>query len=570
MKKLLLALALFLACPAFVSASALPMPAPTILDGDIVKTADSFNVYIVKYNAGKQYKRLILNPLVFQSYRHLKWENLLIISNSVMDSYVTSDLVRVDGTTDIYQLVPEGDNGGKYLLTSAAGYDLDSVYTINGVDFGNYEKRGERGPLVAANKIVAIYELEDKVVYVAEKPATSIFYTWSLPQYESEYYFSRGTSFDSSENGEIIRSGMEYQIKLDATNSPDNMSASILSDKYIFQGNRAVIDSSVCPYVRYVNNECGFKEIQDPVDADLAMLSPQGGETWFKEQSYTISWKAVGADKVDLILYKGGNCAMGLMPISQTCNSTDTSNSLPYLTIATGISNTGSYEWHIPSTVSGGCDYRIAVRSSSNPAHIVQSKCVFSIYGAHDMIAMKPVLYLYPQTPQEIAVSLDFDGVLTATYPAYDNGWKVFASPDGTLINSSDGKEYSYLFWEGTYDQKIDYNLSKGFVVAGKDTAAFLQSTLSRMGLTPKEYNEFIVYWMPRMQNNKYNLIHFADKEEYDDHARLTISPQPDSLLRIFMVYKPLEETQVIAPQMITPFVRTGFSAVEWGGAEIR
>jgi hypothetical protein len=181
MKKLLLALAFLLVCPVFASASALPMPAPTIPEGAIVKTVDSFDVYIVKYNAGKRYKRLILNPLVFQSYGHLEWENLLIISNSVMDSYVTSDLVRVDGTTDIYQLVPEGDNGGKYLLTSTVGYDLDSVYTINGVDFGNYEKRGERGSLVAANKILAIYELEDKVVYVAEKPSTSTFYTWSIP-----------------------------------------------------------------------------------------------------------------------------------------------------------------------------------------------------------------------------------------------------------------------------------------------------------------------------------------------------------------------------------------------------
>src|SRR5665647_250413 len=118
MKKLLLVLAFLLAFPAFASVSALPTLAPTILDGDIVKTADSFDVYIIKYNAGKHYKRLILNPSVFQSYGHLKWENLLIISRSKMDSYITSDLVRVDGTTDIYQLVPEGDNGGKYLLTS--------------------------------------------------------------------------------------------------------------------------------------------------------------------------------------------------------------------------------------------------------------------------------------------------------------------------------------------------------------------------------------------------------------------------------------------------------------------
>lgn len=182
----------------------------------------------------------------------------------------------------------------------------------------------------------------------------------------------------------------------------------------------------------------------------------------------------------------------------------------------------------------------------------------------------KPVIYLYSQKPQNVSVKLHFDGALIATYPSYNNGWNVFAYPDGKLINSSDGKEYSYLFWEGEYDKYINYDLSNGFVVEGKDTATFLQDTLSKMGLSPKEYNEFIVYWMPKMQNNKYNLIHFASKEEYDDYARLAIEPEPDSILRIFMVYKPLESKQEIQSQEIKPFKRNGFTVVEWGGTEIK
>jgi hypothetical protein len=62
-----------------------------------------------------------------------------------MDSYATSDLVRVDGGTDVYQLVPEGDNGGKYLLKATSGFDTDSIYTINMTDFNNYVLRGEKG-----------------------------------------------------------------------------------------------------------------------------------------------------------------------------------------------------------------------------------------------------------------------------------------------------------------------------------------------------------------------------------------------------------------------------------------
>lgn len=140
MKKILLLLALLFAFSA--NASSIP-------EGAIVKTANNPDVYIIKYNNGKQYKRLVLNPLVFKSYGHLKWSNLLTISDSEMNSFVVSDLVRVDGVPVVYQLVPEGDIGGKYLLTSTDGYDLDAVYTINNVDFDNYSNRGARGAKIA-------------------------------------------------------------------------------------------------------------------------------------------------------------------------------------------------------------------------------------------------------------------------------------------------------------------------------------------------------------------------------------------------------------------------------------
>lgn len=111
--------------------------ATTIPEGAVVKTANNPDVYIIKYKNGKQYKRLVLNPQVFESYGHLSWDDILTISQSEMDFFTVSDLVRVDGQTNIYQLVPNGDIGTKNLLESTS-YDPDSVYTINSVDFGNY------------------------------------------------------------------------------------------------------------------------------------------------------------------------------------------------------------------------------------------------------------------------------------------------------------------------------------------------------------------------------------------------------------------------------------------------
>lgn len=117
---------------------ALPVQALDIQEGAIVKTANNPDVYIVKYLNGKSYKRLVLNPQVFQSYGHLKWENLLTIDQTTMDSFLTSDLVRVDGQTQIYRLTPNGDSGSKILVGDTALLDGDSVYTINSIDFNNY------------------------------------------------------------------------------------------------------------------------------------------------------------------------------------------------------------------------------------------------------------------------------------------------------------------------------------------------------------------------------------------------------------------------------------------------
>jgi hypothetical protein len=181
----------------------------------------------------------------------------------------------------------------------------------------------------------------------------------------------------------------------------------------------------------------------------------------------------------------------------------------------------------------------------------------------------KPVIYLYPEKEEDVSVKLEFKGKITCTYPEYQEGWKVKAKPDGTLLNYNDNREYSYLFWEGVDDYKWDFTKLSGFIVKGEDTRSFLQNTLSNLGLTSKEYNEFIVYWLPQMQKNKFNFIHFA-AEEYTTRAKLTIEPKPDVILRVFMVYMPLEKEILIPKQEIKSVERHGFTVVEWGGCAVK
>ena len=137
------------------------------------------------------------------------------------------------------------------------------------------------------------------------------------------------------------------------------------------------------------------------------------------------------------------------------------------------------------------------------------------------------------------------------------------AYPDGRLVNKADGSEHYYLFWEGS--GQFDWDFSSGFCVPGPETEGFLRKVLPQTGLLPREYNDFITYWVPRMQHNRYNLIHFAG-EPYERLAPLTVTPSPDAILRVHMVYRPLASPVELPPQTFEPFERNGFTVVEWGG----
>ena len=178
----------------------------------------------------------------------------------------------------------------------------------------------------------------------------------------------------------------------------------------------------------------------------------------------------------------------------------------------------------------------------------------------------KPIIYLYPKTEQLVNVKLAYDGKLLHAYPDYPlDGWQIIAKPSGELINVQTGRSHYCLFWEGI--DKHRYRSNEGFVVAGKDTACFLQSTLATLGLSDREANEFIIYWLPRMEKNAFNVIAFPS-EEYSRHARLEVTPTPDTLIRVFMVFKPVSKPVVIKPPTLKPITRSGFTVVERGGTE--
>lgn len=195
--------------------------------------------------------------------------------------------------------------------------------------------------------------------------------------------------------------------------------------------------------------------------------------------------------------------------------------------------------------------------------------CLFTACGCTreaEQPDLKPVIYLYPEEKEDVSVELDYAGNLTCTYPEYNGKWSVTAQPDGTLTDAT-GQTYNYLYWEGENDAAYDF--SEGFCVAGSDTAAFLEGALDQLGLTRREANEFIVYWLPLMQDNPYNIISFQT-DAYTQAAQLHIDPKPDTLLRVFMAWKASDAPVEIPAQELTAPERVGFTVVEWGGSHVK
>lgn len=184
-------------------------------------------------------------------------------------------------------------------------------------------------------------------------------------------------------------------------------------------------------------------------------------------------------------------------------------------------------------------------------------------------IDAKPIIYLYPTEDTELSVKLGYKDKITCSYPIYRNGWNVLAKPNGDLIDLNTNRNLYSLYYES--ETMYNFSMQKdGFVVKGTNVAEFLEEKLAVLGLTERESEEFIIYWLPILQKNEYNYIRFATIDEINKNMPLEFSKEPDTLIRVLMTYKGLDEPIQVEEQQLQTPKRTGFVAVEWGGTEIK
>ena len=193
--------------------------------------------------------------------------------------------------------------------------------------------------------------------------------------------------------------------------------------------------------------------------------------------------------------------------------------------------------------------------------------CEWTYYNYVSPDIDKPIIYLYPITETQVNVKLWTPENLLHTYPKYNSEqwWNVVAQPNGDLEDIDTWRKLYALYWEWKFDNET--NFDEWFVVAWKDTIPFLEEKLSILWLNEREAEEFIVYWLPQMEDNKYNLIRFETIEEQNENMPLNITPTPDTVIRVMMDWKVINEPVEIPEQQLFTPERNGFTVVEWWGS---
>ncbi len=134
-----------------------PEPAPTpsgmarpenygLKEGDLIRAQGDFDVFIISQYG---YKRLFLNPTIFNMYGHLTggWKAVKTVSPATRDAFITSNLYRYVDSPKVYFLeVTGGDIGILHWVNMTAdsfltqGGKPESIFIINKSEFNWYPK----------------------------------------------------------------------------------------------------------------------------------------------------------------------------------------------------------------------------------------------------------------------------------------------------------------------------------------------------------------------------------------------------------------------------------------------
>ncbi|MBD3371116.1 MAG: hypothetical protein GF403_00180 [Candidatus Coatesbacteria bacterium] len=172
----------------------------------------------------------------------------------------------------------------------------------------------------------------------------------------------------------------------------------------------------------------------------------------------------------------------------------------------------------------------------------------------------KPNIYLYPVEAGLVSVGLGFPqgGGITVSEPIYDHGWSVEITPAGVI----DG-EWDYLFYEAAAPDR--WRREAGWVVAAENLETFFRENLSATGFYPAEIEDFVDWWIPRLDDAPYYALYPQYNDVYDGVITLSVEPEPRTVIRLIYVIEGLDEPLELPEPLIPAYEAGGFTVHEWG-----
>lgn len=173
----------------------------------------------------------------------------------------------------------------------------------------------------------------------------------------------------------------------------------------------------------------------------------------------------------------------------------------------------------------------------------------------------KPNIYIYPGENTQLTVKLTFPmgGEIVTSIPEYGTGWNISVDQNGLIDNT-----YSYLFYESI--QPNIWQKDEGWIIEKMELETFFRDNMIEYGFEGQEIEDFIDYWIPRLDDFLYYSVFPQTSEIIDNVIELEFSKQPDNMLRLFYVVKGYNQIQeeLIEPT-IDSFNREGYFVTEWG-----
>jgi hypothetical protein len=203
------------------------------------------------------------------------------------------------------------------------------------------------------------------------------------------------------------------------------------------------------------------------------------------------------------------------------------------------------------------------------------------LLGQRPLLARKPVINIYhpvPGTSIRCEVTLAAGAYFSSLYPkpiesaeGQSVAWEMRSGgPSGELFDPRTERRYPYLYWEAMQSNPWRIDRSRAHCVRGSEAAEFLEQACKSFAFNAKETADFITYWIAALEQNEYNVIQFMDQAEYARFARMEISPAPDQVTRVFMLFEgsnvPVDTGSPTLEQVVR---HLGFVVLEWGGSNL-